>query len=981
MKERLEKVIRYFGQETKVWVVVAAVLVALVVGVLGRGMFAPGAGGDITDLTTDEKGQAQEWWTCSMHPQIKLPKAGLCPICNMPLIPLEIQVESGSLRELTVSENAKKLMGIETALVERRFVEAEVRMVGKIDYDETRLKYITAWIAGRLDRLWVDYTGVPVRKGDHLVLLYSPELLSAQEELLQAIETVKSLSESSISIIRETSEATVVAVREKLRLWGLKPEQIAEIEKRGTVSDHMTIYAPIGGIVIHKNAQEGMYVKTGTRIYTIADLTEVWIRLDAYESDLMWLRYGQKVEFTTEAYPGEEFVGTIAFMDPILTQTTRTVKVRINAKNPKMKLKPGMFVRAIAKSKIASSGKVMNKALAGKWICRMHPDVVKESAGKCDICEMPLVRTESLGYLGVDITTADKPLVIPVSAALVTGGGKAGSRAIVYVEIDPSLLRTVDVGDWAALLGMIHGAAKTPTDGFAGTPFGHFWSLLSDSLREQLLDRQPSETLPMGVRHRFVAKVNDVLRGRTLYQPEIWSGVEIGAEATGYLRRGLDNLPQREVNRFNRLLLERIFPDEIAKGRYAPTFEGQEVVLGPRAGEYYLVRYGLTEGQRVVTKGSFKIDAELQIQAKPSMMTPEGGGGGGPSPGATDTGDGKAPMKLPALVQAQLHALMESGEKIDKAIEAGGLEGIRSAFAAMGRNVKAVQEEKLKGHMRLLWKEYSMLLMNDAVEGKEIEKLPEAKRLVTLMHEHLSSMKSKFGLGDDHGPPKAPVIAPEFRQQFTKAVEAYLAVQQALANDDSKQAVAAAKKMAEAIDAVNMKLLEGEDHMAWMKASGELKKILAGAVQAKGVEPVRKEFALLSEEVAVAVKRFGVSGSSLYKFKCPMAFNNRGATWVQTGQDTRNPYFGSVMLQCGSVIEVLPAVEGGRQKGGDERAAPSEEAVTQPASAPAAQTESTIWTCTMHPQVRLASPGKCPICGMELIPVRQDAKEQGGSDG
>ena len=155
----------------------------------------------------------------------------------------------------------------------------------------------------------------------------------------------------------------------------------------------MKIYAPIGGIVIHKNAQEGMYVNTGTKIYTIADLLEVWVRLDAYESDLMWLRYGQKVEFTTEAIPGERFVGTIAFIDPILTQTTRTVKVRINATNFRMRLKPGMFVRAVARAKVAAGVKVMDAALAGKWICRKHPEIVKENAGKCDICEMPLMRT------------------------------------------------------------------------------------------------------------------------------------------------------------------------------------------------------------------------------------------------------------------------------------------------------------------------------------------------------------------------------------------------------------------------------------------------------------------------------------------------------------------------------------------------------------------------------------------------------------
>jgi len=428
-----------------------------------------------------------------MHPQIKLPKPGLCPLCNMKLIPLETQKDdSAGPGELTLSDSAVKLMDIQTSPVERKFVEVSVPMVGKVDYDETLLKYITAWVPGRLDRLFVDYTGVVVKKGYHLADIYSPELLSAQEELLQAIEAVKNIAGSDIDIMRQTAQATVEAAREKLRLWGLGPEQIAAVEKRGKTSDHITIYSPISGVVIHKDAQEGMYVKTGTRIYTLADLSKVWVRLDAYESDLKWLRHGQKVRFTAEAYPGEQFVGTIAFIDPVLTQTTRTIKVRVNAANPKIKLKPGMFVRAVVQAKIARGGEVVNAALAGKWICPMHPGVVKAREGKCDICEMPLVTAESLGYLGLDKTKAQKPLVVPASAVL-----RTGMRAVVYVQVS---------------------------------------------------------------------------------------------------------------------------------GRARPTFEGQEIILGPRAGDYYIVEQGLAPGQRVVTNGNFKIDAEMQIRAKPSMMAPEGGG-------------------------------------------------------------------------------------------------------------------------------------------------------------------------------------------------------------------------------------------------------------------------------------------------------------------------------------------------------------------
>ncbi|HIJ72043.1 MAG TPA: efflux RND transporter periplasmic adaptor subunit [Planctomycetes bacterium] len=433
-------------------------------------------------------------WTCSMHPQIRRPKPGKCPICFMDLIP--VNGDSGQIgdRQISFSANALKLMEIRTNPVERKFAEARIRMVGKIDYDESRIKYITAWTPGRIDRLYVDYTGIRVKKGDHMVYLYSPDLLSAQGELIQAAKSAQNISPDSSEIINRSILATLDAAREKLRLLGLTPQQIEDIEQSGKPVDHLTIYAPIGGIVINKNATEGMYVQTGTRIYTIADLSKLWVKLDAYESDISWIRYGQQVEFTTEAYPGRVFKGRISFIDPILDAKTRTVKLRVNVDNSDGVLKPGMFVRAVAGAKVAGAGRIMDTAMAGKWICPMHPDVVKDSPGPCDICQMPLQTAESLGYATID-ESAKAPLVVPASAPLITG-----KRAVVYVQV-PGVTR--------------------------------------------------------------------------------------------------------------------------------PTYQGREVVLGPKAGDYYIVQSGLTEGEIVVTNGNFKIDSALQIQAGPSMMSAVGPSRGG----------------------------------------------------------------------------------------------------------------------------------------------------------------------------------------------------------------------------------------------------------------------------------------------------------------------------------------------------------------
>jgi len=431
-------------------------------------------------------------WTCSMHPQIHRDKPGKCPICGMDLIPVKKSAGDGGLssRTLAVTPEARALMNVQTVPVERKFVTAEVRLVGKVSYDETLLGYITARVAGRLDRLYVDYTGVTVNKGEHMYSIYSPELYYAQEELIQSVQTARQRGAAE-----EIGGLSVVSMaREKLRLIGLTDQQIAEIERQNKPTDHVTFYAPMGGIVIEKLRKEGDYVKTGERIYTIADLSQVWVMLDAYESDLVWLRYGQEVTFSTEAYPGDEFVGRISFIQPVLDDMTRTVKVRVNVPNPEGKLKPEMFVRGIVRSQVADGGRVIDPDLAGKWICPMHPEVVKDGPGVCDLCGMDLVSAESLGYPAPNAGEGEPPLVIPKSAALVTG-----KRAVVYVE--------------------------------------------------------------------------------------------------------LPNTDQ-------------------------PTYEGREVVLGPQAGDYYLVRSGLKAGELVVTNGAFKIDSEIQIQARPSMMLPEGAGHG-----------------------------------------------------------------------------------------------------------------------------------------------------------------------------------------------------------------------------------------------------------------------------------------------------------------------------------------------------------------
>lgn len=618
-----------------------------------------------------------KFWTCAMHPHVQQPGPGQCPICAMDLEPVfENSKQALGPRQIELSQSAIALANIQTAPVIRHLPTAEVRMVGKVDYDETRLSYITARVPGRLDRLYVDYTGIPVNKGDHLVWLYSPELLAAQEELLQAIQTATDLQKSSDGYVRDRAERTIEAARDKLLLWGLSEAQVKEIEERKSADDHMTINAPVGGIVIHKNAVEGMYVKEGTQIYTIADLSQLWMRLDAYESDLEWLHFGQAVEFRTEAYPGERFTGWISFIHPVLDAKTRTLKVRVNVDNADGRLKPEMFVRAVVKSQITAGGKVMNPDLAGKWIGPMHPEVVRDEPGPCPVCGMPLAPAESLGYQPADVEDAPVPLVIPATAPLITG-----KRAVVYVAVT----------------------------------------------------NQPG------------------------------------------------------------------------------VFEGRVVELGPRAGDFYIVDSGLSEGELVVSHGAFKIDSAVQILAKPSMMNPDGGG---PPPG-----------------------------------------------------------------------------------------------------DHPGHKPTRSHIRENVDSPENAVLTPAiFQSQIHQVLNTYFPISDALSQDSLDDAQAALPAFKTALAAVDMSLLEGEAHMAWMKHLEVIQRGVEGIEANTEIKPARAGFEHISNGLIAAADTFGVTGeASVYVYHCPMAFDFKGGDWLQNKQGTENPYYGSMMFTCGSEVREL-----GEQRAEDE---------------------------------------------------------------
>ncbi|MDH3819379.1 MAG: efflux RND transporter periplasmic adaptor subunit, partial [Myxococcales bacterium] len=288
-------------------------------------------------------------WTCSMHPQIRQSDPGQCPICGMDLIPVELSTASGEgdARRVSLSERAKILARVRTAKAERLGLgSAERRLLGRVDYDEKSLRTVTAWVGGRIDRLHVSTTGERVKRGQVIATLYSPEMYTAHQDLIQARQQFELLQETATPSASRASEAALNASRDRLRLLGVPDGELRAMERADKPSERARIRTPFGGTVIERLATQGSYVETGSGLYRVADLSTLWVQLDAYESDLPVLNPGQNVSIRVEALPGEVFKGRVTFVDPVVDPNTRTARVRIEVKNKDGRLRPGMFVEA-----------------------------------------------------------------------------------------------------------------------------------------------------------------------------------------------------------------------------------------------------------------------------------------------------------------------------------------------------------------------------------------------------------------------------------------------------------------------------------------------------------------------------------------------------------------------------------------------------------------------------------------------------------
>jgi Cu(I)/Ag(I) efflux system membrane fusion protein len=560
-------------------------------------------------------------WTCSMHPQVRQPSPGLCPICAMALIPVtqdDDPAEEGELPRLRLSARSLALMDIRTAPVRRRPAYAELRLPGMVAIDETRITELTARFSGRIEQLHLNQTGVAVRVGEHLLEMYSPQLFAVQEEFLQALRaTPPGARADDPATLAESAHA-------KLGLLGLTDRQIAAVAARGAPATTLTYYSPVAGTVIERKVAAGQYVDTGQSLFTVADLSRLWVVLEAFESELDWLRYGQQVDFAVTAYPGATFTGRIAYIEPAVDERRRTVRVRVHVANDDLRLKPGMLATGTVRAQVGAAGVVLAGDLAGKWISPMHPEIVRAEPGACDVCGMDLVPAESMGYFARGADGNGDPLVIPATAPLLTG-----RRAIVYVRL---------------------------TD------------------HEQ------------------------------------------------------------------------------------PTFAARQVTLGARLGDVYLVRDGLAEGELVVVNGQFKIDSELQIRGRPSMLAPAAAAADAHvkaqhlpaaaasthSPAATARGDWDAhdPAFAGAIagLQDAYLRLTEALAADDPAAAGAALDALRAAFAGIGAH-------RLSGAAHLQWMHLHAALTRVTDAMRADPDIANYRRHLQVLSDHVEYLHRQFPEG------------------------------------------------------------------------------------------------------------------------------------------------------------------------------------------------------------------------------------------
>ena len=318
------------------------IILVLIIGIIIGKFIGGDSSNEVTGTHVHDDTAEEQIWTCSMHPQIQQNGPGQCPLCGMDLIPLDNSMSGDEALpdEVPMSASAMKLAEVQTFIVKKEKPEKEIRLLGKVKADERLIYSQAAHFPGRIEKLFINFTGEKVYKGQKLATIYSPELVTAQKELFEVLKE------------KSTNPALVEAARNKIKQWKFTDAQISMIEKSGKVQTEIDILSDQNGYVMMRMIAEGDYVKEGQILFEITDLSKVWLLFEAYENDLPWVKLGDELQIELKSIPGEYFSGKVSFIDPFINPKTRVAYVRVELPNAKGLLKPDMFANGLITSKL-----------------------------------------------------------------------------------------------------------------------------------------------------------------------------------------------------------------------------------------------------------------------------------------------------------------------------------------------------------------------------------------------------------------------------------------------------------------------------------------------------------------------------------------------------------------------------------------------------------------------------------------------------